>query len=259
MTVHTDLVLNETTASTEWTPEALKQISDHFEGRPPEEFLRWGLDTFAPDIALATALGAEDVVLIHLISQIRSETTMFYLDTDLLFAETYQLRDELAERLGVRFTRVHGGLSVADQALLHGPALWKSDPGLCCQLRKVAPLRSFLASRRAWITGIRRDQTPLRAHAGLVEWDAGNGLVKFNPLASWTSEDVWAHIRQHSLPSNPLHEQGYQSIGCEPCTRPVAPGEDPRAGRWGDLDKTECGIHVQLPEDQDGDSDAVVS
>ena len=123
-----------------WTPEKLRDISADFEGRHPSEILRWGLDTFTPDIALAAAFGPEDVVQVHLISQLRPETTMFYLDTDLLFAETYQLRDELAERLGVHFTRVHGGSSVADQALQHGPALWKRDPGLCCQLRKVAPL-----------------------------------------------------------------------------------------------------------------------
>ncbi len=248
MTVQTDPIPTEGTAWSGWNPEALKQNSDRFEGRPPEELLRWGLETFAPDIALATALGPEDVVLMHLISQIRPETTMFYLDTDVLFAETYALRDELEARLDVRFTRVPASLSLEQQASEHGEALWSHDPNLCCQLRKVVPLRRFLASQRAWITGIRRDQTPFRANAPLVEWDDANGLVKFNPLASWTSEQVWAHIYGHELPYNPLHDQDYPSIGCIPCTRSVAPGQDPRAGRWDGLGKTECGIHLQLPD-----------
>lgn len=243
-----DSAVVEQTMTAGFTPERLKEISDGFEGRAPELILRWGLDTFAPDIALATGFGPEGVVLMHLVSQIAPQTTVFYLDTDLLFPETYELRDELEAALGIRFTRLHSGLSLDEQAEQHGPALWSHSPNLCCQLRKVAPLRRFLATRRAWMTGVRRDQTAHRASAGLVEWDRANDLVKINPLAGWTSEQVWDHIYAHQLPFNRLHSFGYPSIGCWPCTRPAVSGDDPRSGRWAGFAKTECGIHLQPKE-----------
>ncbi len=238
----------EVATVTEWTPKALKKISDDFEDSSPEEILRWGIETFAPSLALATGFGPEGIVLMHLISQIAPETTVFYLDTELLFPETYQLRDELEAQLGIRFTRVHCGLSVDEQAAQHGPELWARDSNRCCQLRKIEPLRRFLATQRAWITAIRRDQTIHRAHAGLVEWDKANGLVKLNPLANWFSDQVWDHIHRHQLPFNRLHSFGYPSIGCWPCTQPVADGDDPRSGRWAGSSKTECGIHLQPKE-----------
>lgn len=233
------------TTTMDWTAETLKQISADFEGRPPDEILRWGIANFAPDIAMATGFGPEGVALMHLLSQVAPETTVFYLDTDLLFKETYELRDELEARLGIRFTRVHSGLSLAAQAEQHGPTLWQRDPNLCCHLRKVEPLRRFLATQRAWITGIRRDQTSVRAKADLVESDRANGLVKLNPLANWTRDQVWDHIHTYQLPFNRLHSFGYPTIGCWPCTLPVAEGDDLRAGRWVGFEKTECGIHLQ--------------
>jgi phosphoadenosine phosphosulfate reductase len=186
-------------------------------------------------------------VLMHLVSQVAPQTTVFYVDTGLLFDETYALRDTLAERLGLTFKRLATDLSVEAQAAQHGPRLWRREPDACCEIRKVAPLRAFLKTQRAWITAIRRDQTPQRAHAGLVEWDRNNGLVKLNPLARWTSEQVWAHISDHDLPYNTLHDQGFPSIGCWPCTAPVAAGDDPRSGRWAGTSKVECGIHINLP------------
>jgi phosphoadenosine phosphosulfate reductase len=235
----------EATPSAQWTPEVVQQLNAYFADHPPTEILHWGLKTFLPDITLATSFGPQSIVLMHLISQIRPETTVFYLDTDLLFPETYALRDELAVRLGLRFIRVHSGLSLETQAAEHGPALWSREPNLCCYLRKVEPLRRFLTTQRAWITGIRRDQTPVRAEAGLVEWDQAYGLVKLNPLASWHIEQVWAYIHANHLPFNRLHRQGYPSIGCWPCTQPAARGADPRAGRWPGWDKCDCGIHLQ--------------
>lgn len=228
-----------------WTPAALKEVSDSFENRRPEDVLRWGLENFAPQIALATGFGPEGVVLMHMVSEINRETTVFYIDTDVLFRETYELRDTLQARLGLKFTRVATDLSLDAQAAEHGPELWARNPDLCCQLRKVAPLRQYLQTQDAWITAIRRDQTKNRANAGIVEWDSANNLVKFNPLATWTSSDVWAYIAIYELPTNPLHEQGYPSIGCWPCTKPVAAGADPRSGRWAGVGKTECGIHLQ--------------
>lgn len=230
------------------TGDYLRQIGLEFEGRAPEEILRWGVETFGPDIALATGFGPEGVVLMHMLSQIAPDVTIFYLDTDLLFPETYALRDELEARLGISFTRVHSGLSLEAQAAQNGgPALWGRNPDLCCQLRKVAPLRRYLATKRAWITAIRRDQTAARGAAGLVEWDRANGLAKLNPLAAWNHKQVWAHIMEHKLPYNPLHDQGFPSIGCWPCTKSVAEGDDPRSGRWVGKNKTECGIHTDLP------------
>jgi phosphoadenosine phosphosulfate reductase len=134
-------------------------------------------------------------------------------------------------------------LSLEAQAITYDAALWRHDPDLCCYLRKVEPLRRFLTSQRAWITGIRRQQTATRAQARRIDWDHTNGVVKLNPLADWSTEHMWAYLREHNLPSNPLHAQGYPSIGCQPCTRPVRPGDDPRAGRWSGWHKTECGIH----------------
>jgi len=229
---------------TKWTPENLRTLSDQFEHSHPVEILRWGWENFGDGIALATGFGPEGVVLMHLVSQIAPEMTIFYLDTDLLFEETYALRDELANRLGLRFTRVHSRLSLETQAAQYGPELWARDPDQCCQLRKVNPLRQYLADKGAWITAIRRDQTQTRAAAGLVEWDAANQLVKLNPLANWTSRQVWTHIANYHLPYNPLHDAGYPSLGCWPCTHPVAAGADPRSGRWAGLGKTECGIHL---------------
>lgn len=228
-----------------WTPEALKAVSDQYEGRSPADIMRWGFDNFAPRIALATGFGAEGVVLMHIASQMNPNATIFYLDTDLLFKETYRLRDQLVERLGIQFTRIHNGMSLNQQAEQYGPALWASDPNLCCQIRKVKPLREYLATQNAWIAAVRRDQTKARANTGLMSWDNANGLVKLSPLAAWTHDQVWDYIRDNDLPYNPLHDEGYPSIGCWTCTRPVAEGEDPRAGRWSGFNKTECGIHLQ--------------
>ena len=215
----------------EWTAERLARINHRFVEAPPGEILDWGLDSFSPDLCLATSFGPQSIVLMHLISRIRPETTVFYLDTELLFPETYALRDELSERLGLSFTRVTASLSLDEQSFHHGEALWARSPNRCCHLRKVLPLRRFLAGKRAWITGIRRVQTHLRAATGVVEWDATNGLVKLNPLASWPTGRVRQYILDHGLPFNKLHLEGYPSIGCRPCTRPVLIGEDARKGR----------------------------
>jgi phosphoadenosine phosphosulfate reductase len=165
------------------------------------------------------------------------------LDTNVHFKETYETRDRLEQHYGVKFIQVLPKLTLEEQAQQHGEELWKTDPNACCNIRKVEPLTGILAKYDAWITGIRRDQAPTRANAKKVEYDVKFGLVKFNPLAAWTSEDVWNYIRANNVIYNPLHDQNYPSIGCEHCTRPVQPGEDPRAGRWSGFEKTECGLH----------------
>jgi len=212
------------------------------EHEPPEAILKFAVETF-PNIAFACSFGAEDVVLVDMLQKISPQTDIFYLDTDFHFKETYETRDRLEQKYGKKFIQVKPELTPEEQAAKYGEELWKSDPNKCCNLRKVEPLSKFLAGYEAWITGIRRDQAPTRANAKKIEYDAKFGLVKFNPLASWTSDDVWNYIRANDVIYNPLHDQNYPSIGCAYCTRPVMPGEDPRAGRWAGTDKTECGLH----------------
>ncbi len=232
--------------SQNWQPANLDKISQRFENRSPEELLRWGFVTYGDDIAMATGFGVTGIVMMHMLSQIRPSATVFYLQTDVLFPETMALRDELAARLGIQFTEVHSGLSLGEQAYQFGRELWNTSPDLCCRMRKVEPLRKYLATKRAWITGIRRDQSATRANAQLISWDAANNLVKLAPLATWTRQDVWNYIHEHDLPYNKLHDEGYPSIGCWPCTVPVnGDVSDERAGRWAQNEKTECGIHIQ--------------
>jgi len=220
----------------------LRQAAEQLEHEPPEAVLRWAVETF-PNIVFACSFGAEDVVLVDMLQKVSPKTDIFYLDTDLHFRETYETKDRLEQRYGIRFIQVKPELTLERQAEQHGDELWMKDPNACCNLRKVAPLAKILGKYDAWITGIRRDQAPTRANAKKAEYDVKFGLAKFNPLASWKSEDVWNYIREHDLIYNPLHDRNYPSIGCEPCTRPVRPGEDPRAGRWSGFAKTECGLH----------------
>lgn len=208
----------------------------------PQEIIAWAVETF-PNITFACSFGAEDVVLVDILQKVSPATDIFYLDTDFHFKETYETRDKLMNRYDLQFVRVSPLISPADQERQHGAELWKEDPNTCCNIRKVEPLTRVLSKYEAWITGIRRDQAPTRANAKKIEYDVKFGLVKFNPIADWTSEDVWNYIRSNGLVYNPLHDQNYPSIGCEHCTRPVMPGEDPRAGRWAESEKTECGLH----------------
>ena len=227
----------------ETTDEELKAISDGFEGARPEAVLAWACEEFGDEVALATGFGAEGCVLIAALARVRPGARIFYLDTDLLFPETYALIERLGARYGVRFERRATRLSLEAQAERYGGRLWERDPEECCRLRKVEPLREALAGLRAWVTAIRREQTPARARAAVVERDAKFGLVKINPLAAWSSRDVWDYVSKHDVPYNPLHDQGYPSVGCTPCTTPVRIGEGPRAGRWRGTVKTECGLH----------------
>ncbi len=211
--------------------------------RATTDALRLASERFAPRLVMATAFGVEGCVLIDIIGRNRLPVDIFTLDTGLFFEETYTLWSKLEERYGLRVRAVRPEISLSEQASRFGEALWERDPDRCCELRKVLPLRAALEGAEAWISALRRDQTPERANAPLVGLDEKFGLVKINPLVEWTSHDVWEYVREHDVPFNPLHEQGYPSIGCMPCTSPVRLGEDPRAGRWRGSTKTECGIH----------------
>ena len=217
------------------------------EGKSPEEILAWAARTFGR-VAFATGFGVEGCVIIEAIGKERLDIDVFTLDTGVLFPETYALWESLEARCGLTIRAVKADLSLEQQAARHGEKLWERDPNACCEIRKVMPLRQELAKFDAWITAIRRDQTQDRADAKVVEWDAKFGLVKVNPLLAWSSGDVWGHVKAHGIPFNPLHEQGYPSIGCQPCTSRVAAGEDPRAGRWRGQEKKECGLHQRAPQ-----------
>ena len=211
------------------------------------EVVRWAFGRFGNDVAISSAFGAEGMVLIDMASRVRPDFRLFTVDTEFLFPETYNLMDQIEQRYGIKIEKVYPLFSPEAQERECGPALWSRDPDRCCQMRKVEPLRRKLGELRAWISSIRRDQTVMRAGAGKVEWDSKFGLIKINPLADWTSKQVWQYIHEHKVPYNPLHDRDYPSIGCTHCTRAVRPGEDPRAGRWSGFAKTECGLHLVEP------------
>ncbi len=203
-----------------------------------EQIVGWALDRFHPGIALACSFQQEESVLLDLLFAERTDARVFALDTHVLFPETYALWDVVEARYGITVERAEGP-TLDEQAATYGDALWERDANRCCELRKVTPLRDQLAGLDAWITGIRREQSPTRAGARKLEWDERHGLWKVNPLADWTEKDVWRRINERSLPYNLLHDHGYASIGCTHCTQPGAG----RAGRWAGDDKTECGLH----------------
>ena len=224
--------------------DELRSLSAELETRSAAEILAWAAGRLAPRLTFATSLGIEDSVITDLIGREQLPIHIFTLDTGLLFAETYALKERLEDKYGITIEPVNPEDTVDEQADRKGPELWLREPDECCELRKLKPLRATLAKYDAWITAIRRDQTPERAVAPVVGWDGRFGLIKVNPLVRWTFEDVRAYVRDHDVPYNPLHDQNYPSIGCIPCTSPVAPGEDPRSGRWRGKEKTECGLHL---------------
>ena len=178
-----------------------------------------------------------------MLSEVAPETRVVTFDTGLLFPETYETRDRLMERYPLRFESIEPELSLEAQSAAHGDELWRRDPDACCAIRKVAPLERALAGMDAWITGIRREQSQSRQNARKIELDVRRGVVKVQPLADWTNRDVWRYIWRHSIPYNPLHDHGYPSIGCVPCTQSVNLDADERSGRWRGTGKIECGLH----------------
>jgi len=215
----------------------LRQLED------PKKLLKEAYHLFSEGVILACSFGAEDVVLVDMVCKIVESPRIFYLDTNLHFQETYDTRDRLTAKYGVEFIQVKPDLTLEQQAEKYGDKLWEREPNQCCAIRKVEPLQRILNRNKAWITGIRREQSITRANAQRVEWDSKFQLLKFNPLVEWTNEQVWEYIKTHQVPYNPLHDQHYPSIGCSVCTKPVRPGEDPRSGRWAGFTKTECGLH----------------
>jgi len=203
--------------------------------------LAWAAVEFGHRLAVTSSMA--DSVLPHLVSQHRPGVDVLFLDTGYHFAETTGTRDRVAWELDVRVLNVRPQRTVQEQDAVLGPRLHERDPATCCRLRKVEPLAGALAAYEAWVTGLRRHETSHRADTPLVSWDQRNQVVKISPLAAWTEDDVLEYAELHQVPVNPLLGEGYPSIGCAPCTRPVAPGDDPRSGRWAGFAKTECGLH----------------
>ncbi|MCU1271158.1 MAG: Phosphoadenosine phosphosulfate reductase [Acidobacteriaceae bacterium] len=210
----------------------------------PEAVLAWAFSTYGDTVALATGMGVEGMALLDIAHRVNPRVKVFTGDTELLFPETYDLIDRVEARYGIKIERLYSELTPRDQERAYGKALWASDPDQCCNLRKVEPLRRKLSTLDAWVTAIRRDQTPTRASIRKVDWDSKFDLVKISPLADWTREAVWRYVLDHDVPYNPLHDRNYPSIGCTHCTRAVLPGEDQRAGRWSGSAKVECGLHA---------------
>jgi phosphoadenosine phosphosulfate reductase len=219
-----------------------REAGERLEEATPQEVLRWAADTFGDRFCVSSSMG--DGVLASLAASVVPGIDVVFLDTGYHFAETLGTRDAVAQVYDVNVRTVLPLLTVAQQDAEHGAELWRRDPDACCAMRKVEPLQRALEDVDAYATGIRRDESPTRESTPVVEWDAKRGKVKVNPLARWTQDDVDAYVAEHGILVNPLQYDGYPSIGCAPCTRRVSPGEDPRAGRWADSSKTECGLHV---------------
>jgi phosphoadenosine phosphosulfate reductase len=219
------------------TAPALPELD--FEAMSAEELLRWAADEFGDRLCLTCSWQRQSSALVHMVSDLALDVDVVELDTLVLFDETYATRDRLVERYGLNLKSFRP-IDPIDR-------LWETDPDRCCGIRKVEPLERALAGYDAWITGIRREQSPTRANAQKVEWSERYGVWKIQPLVDWDAKRVQAYLTVNEVPYNPLHDQGYPSIGCIHCTRPVTAGEDERAGRWSGSGKLECGIHGNAP------------
>jgi phosphoadenosine phosphosulfate reductase len=234
----------------------VRSLNERFDGQPTEEILAWAWERFGTRAAIGTSFQGAGLVMIHLAQENHLPFPVFTLDTGLLFPETLALKQRLEDFFGFSMESLVPDLTVEEQADINGPELWKRQPDLCCTIRKVLPLRDKLCDLDCWITGLRRQQSDTRARIGILElylFDEASGrdIVKLNPMANWTREEVWQYIRDHKIPYNPLHDRGYGSIGCWPCTRQTTNGENERAGRWTGFNKVECGIHTFMPKKVD--------
>jgi phosphoadenosine phosphosulfate reductase len=219
-----------------------EQIGAEVEAMGADEAIGWAIETFGPRLTFATSFQKTSSVIIDIAHRLDPTARFFYLDTELLFKETYETRDALAERYEIDFERF-AGITLVEQAERYGANLWRRDPDACCGIRKVEAMRQALDGAECWVSGIRRIDSETRAGAAKFGWDKRFGLWKLNPLADWDDKQVWNHIKEHHVPYNPLHDQGYPSIGCMPCTSMPGEGEDARAGRWAGTDRTECGLN----------------
>lgn len=231
-----------------FSADEIARANEQLDGQLAPEILRWAVTTFFPKLTMATAFGPEGNCILHMLADVARETgqsvRVFNLDTGYQFPETLQTRERIRERYGIEVELIRPEMSVAEYEEDHGGPLYRIRPDQCCHDRKIIPLRRAVVGYDAWISAIRKDQTKERAQASVVQWDAKFRLVKINPLLHWTIKDVWKFITTNDIPYNPLHDRGYPSVGCWPCTAPVEPGADERSGRWAGMMKKECGLHV---------------
>lgn len=238
------------------TSAEVRSINEQFQSAPTVDVLAWAWERFGTRAGIGTSFQGAGLVMIHLARQHGFNFPIFTIDTGLLFPETVALKKRLEIFYGCPIESLEPDLTVEEQADFNGPELWTRQPDLCCTLRKVMPLRDKLCDLDCWVTGLRRQQSDTRSGIGIVEvyvFDEASGreIVKLSPMANWSRDQVWGHIKQHGIPYNPLHDQGYRSIGCWPCTRQSGDGENERAGRWTGFNKVECGIHTFMPKKVD--------
>ena len=231
--------------------------SEQFEAASPQDILSWASDAYGGKLAIVTSFQPAGVAALHMMQDIAPRTPVLTLDTGLLFPETHDLIDRLERRFKFGLKRVKPRQTLKQQARDYGDRLWERNPDRCCHLRKTMPLRDALVGFEAWVTGLRRDQSPSRADIPIVSADRRTGLVKIAPFANWSESRLWAYIHAHELPCNALHDIGYPSIGCWPCTKAVGQGQQARSGRWSSRSKTECGIHVEPADELAKESDCV--
>lgn len=243
MTTDSHLAVEDIVAANpaQWNANTCAEVNDLLTGASATELAQWAVATFATKLIVAASM--QDTILPHMFGAKLAGVDVLFLETGYHFKETIETRDEAAKRFPITIVNAMPAKSVAEQDVEFGKELFARDPNLCCFMRKVDPLARSLAGYDAWVTGARRIDAVTRSEMPLVTWDQGHGLVKINPIAAWSDMDVEVYQMANALPRNPLVAQGFPSIGCQPCTNKVAPGEDPRSGRWAGQDKTECGIH----------------
>jgi phosphoadenosine phosphosulfate reductase len=227
------------------TAQQLDQLNKTFETAHPEEILSWAVKTFWPDIAASSSFQTQGVPLLHLLASVKPDLPIIFLDTGYHFPQTLAFRDQLAREWGLNVQIVRATVSRDSLRQQYGDEPYRHNPDLCCYVNKVEPMKHALKGFRAWISGIRRDQSPARAHTQILE-KTPDGTVRIHPMATWTQRDIWQYNHDHNLPEHPLLAAGYLSVGCAPCTRPVYAGEDQRDGRWAGQAKVECGLHTLL-------------
>ncbi|MDT8861676.1 phosphoadenylyl-sulfate reductase [Alkalihalobacillus sp. MEB130] len=226
------------------TKEDFEEINKQLERKDSLDILKWAYGEFGEKLVYSCSFGVEGMVLIDLISKVKKDATIVFLDTDFHFKETYELINKVKNRyptLNIELAKPE--LTPEQQAQQYGERLWEREPDACCNVRKMVPLERELSKYDAWISGLRREQSPTRANTQFINQDNRFKSIKICPLIHWTEEEIWMYVKLHQLDYNELHDQNYPSIGCEYCTKPVAEGEDPRSGRWANTEKTECGLH----------------
>ncbi|HUE97833.1 MAG TPA: phosphoadenylyl-sulfate reductase [Anaerolineales bacterium] len=234
----------------EYRADEIESLSDEFETKTPQEILGWAVDIFWPQIALSSSFQTQSMPLLHMASRIKRNILIFFLDTGYHFWDTLIFREQLASEWHLNVLDLYRDTRWDVFVRQHTRTLPLGDPNLCCFLHKVQPMQKALKDMKAWISGIRRDQTAVRARAKILELQPG-GLLKINPMLNWTKADVKQYVEENHLPVHPLFEKGYRGVGCAPCTVPIGLNDDERAGRWAGRGKTECGLHTEMFQHED--------